>query len=256
MNDKCRILLVDDERGIAEGLSILIKNMNQSWEIVGIADDGKQGIEMVHELDPDIVITDVRMPVMDGLTMVQSLSDENARCRYIILSGYADFAYAKQAMKLGVRAYVTKPVDEDELADAINTLWKDMSEDEAINEIIDDQQKTLRKHDTFDKLKDYITNNYNRDISLQELSDLFYMNPVYISQLFKKRTGMTFQNYVTILRLEKARKYLEETDLLVYEISELVGYNDTVYFSRVFEKNVGVRPSEYRRNMTGQASGK
>lgn len=86
MKRPCRILLADDERGIAEGLSILLMQMGQPWEIVGIAEDGEEAIRMVHHLDPDLVITDVRMPVMDGLEMIRRLTEEGARCRFIILS--------------------------------------------------------------------------------------------------------------------------------------------------------------------------
>ncbi len=252
MSSTCKILLVDDERGIAEGLSILLMGMGKPWEIVGIAEDGEQGIQLVHQLHPDLVITDVRMPVMDGLTMTQILCEEGAGCRFIILSGYADFTYAKQAMKLGVRAYVTKPVDEDELAEAIDTLWKDMKEDDSIPEEEDEPDRPVKRRDSFDELRDYVAEHYNQEMTLQDLSERFFLNPAYISQLFKKKAGMTYQSFVTTLRIERARKYLEETDLMVYEISELVGYSDTVYFSRVFEKNMGIRPSEYRKRASGR----
>ena len=88
---------------------------------------------------------------------------------------------------------------------------------------------------------------FNEDMTPQELSERFFLNPVYISQLFRKRTGMTYQNYLTRLRIDRARRYLEETDLMVYEISERVGYSDTAYFSRVFEKTTGIRPTDYRK---------
>ena len=240
MKHPCRILLADDERGIAEGLSILLMQMGQPWEIVGIAEDGEEGIRMVHHLDPDIVITDVRMPVMDGLEMIRKLTEEGARCHFIILSGYADFTYAQQAMKMGVRAYVTKPVDEDELAQAIVSLLRENGKEDASPE-------TVPKQDTFDRLLEYVREHFNEDITQQELSERFFLNPVYISQLFRKRTGMTYQNYLTRLRIDRARRYLEETGLMVYEISERVGYSDTAYFSRVFEKTVGIRPTDYRK---------
>ena len=250
MKKTCRILLVDDERGIAEGLSILLMQTGQPWEIVGIAEDGEQGIRMVHQLDPDIVITDVRMPVMDGLEMIRHLTEEGTRCRFIILSGYADFTYAQQAMRLGVRSYVTKPVDEDELADAILSLQLE-AEKNAEPEA-DSAEAAPTRQDTFDRMLEYIREHFNQDITQQELSEQFYLNPVYISQLFRKRLGMTYQTYLTRLRIDRARQYLEQTDLMVYEISELVGYSDTAYFSRVFEKTVGIRPTDYRKKLSHQ----
>ena len=220
MKRPCRILLADDERGIAEGLSILLMQMGQPWEIVGIAEDGEEAIRMVHHLDPDLVITDVRMPVMDGLEMIRRLTEEGARCRFIILSGYADFAYAQQAI---LSLFAEK--DGDARSDPAPGP----------------------KQDTFDRLLEYVREHFNEDITQQELSERFFLNPVYISQLFRKRTGMTYQNYLTRLRIDRARRYLEETDLMVYEISERVGYSDTAYFSRVFEKTTGIRPTDYRK---------
>ena len=249
MKKNCRILLADDERGIAEGLSVLLMQTGEPWEIVGIAEDGEQGIRMVHDLHPDIVITDVRMPVMDGLSMIRALNAEGASCRFIILSGYADFAYAQQAIRLGVRSYVTKPVDEDELADSIRELLREQETD---TETVQAVEKTPAKRDVFDRLLDYIREHFNEDITQQELSERFFLNPVYISQLFRRRTGMTYQNYLTRLRIDRARQYLEETDLMVYEISEKVGYSDTAYFSRVFEKTVGIRPTDYRKKLNRQ----
>ena len=220
---------------------VLLMQMGQPWEIVGIAEDGEEAIRMVHHLDPDLVITDVRMPVMDGLEMIRRLTEEGARCRFIILSGYADFAYAQQAIKLGVRAYVTKPVDEDELAQAILSLFAEKDGDARSD------PAPGPKQDTFDRLLEYVREHFNEDMTQQELSERFFLNPVYISQLFRKRTGMTYQNYLTRLRIDRARRYLEETDLMVYEISERVGYSDTAYFSRVFEKTTGIRPTDYRK---------
>ena len=140
-----------------------------------------------------------------------------------------------------MRAYVTKPVDEDELAQAILSLFAEKDGDARSH------PAPGPKQDTFDRLLEYVREHFNEDMTQQELSERFFLNPVYISQLFRKRTGMTYQNYLTRLRIDRARRYLEETDLMVYEISERVGYSDTAYFSRVFEKTTGIRPTDYRK---------
>lgn len=113
-----RILLADDERGIAEGVGFLLLNATnplakEGIEIVGIAEDGEEGIALTKELDPDLIISDVRMPVMDGLEMIERLNEETKQrpipVKYIMLSGYAEFEYARQAIRLGVRSYICKP---------------------------------------------------------------------------------------------------------------------------------------------------
>ena len=134
-------------------------------------------------------------------------------------------------------------VDEDELAQAILSLLAEKDGDAQT----DPPPAPGPKQDTFDRLLEYVREHFNEDMTQQELSERFFLNPVYISQLFRKRTGMTYQNYLTRLRIDRARRYLEETDLMVYEISERVGYSDTAYFSRVFEKTTGIRPTDYRK---------
>lgn len=250
MNAKLKLLLVDDEPGIAEGLAVLLNAMKQPWEIVGIAEDGEQGVSLVHRLHPDVVITDIRMPIMDGLEMIRRLCEEQAACRYIILSGYADFDYARQAMKLGVRDYVTKPVDEDELAEAIRRIAREKGSARQEGASAGQEEAAPAasgEGNSFEAIRRYVTEHFAEDISLAGLSAMFFLNPYYISQLFRKKAGESYQSFVTRLRIEHAQRFLRETDLMIYEISERVGYNDTVYFSRVFEKITGVRPSEYRQ---------
>lgn len=113
-----RIVLIDDEKNIVEGLKVLIDWEALDCEIAGSAHDGRAGIELIRSLEPDIVISDIRMPQMTGLDMIRAVS-EFSEARFIILSGYSDFEYAKTGISLGVTDYVLKPVDEDELIAAV-----------------------------------------------------------------------------------------------------------------------------------------
>lgn len=579
-----RILLADDERGIAEGVGFLLLNATnplakEGIEIVGIAEDGEEGIALTKELDPDLIISDVRMPVMDGLEMIERLNEETKQrpipVKYIMLSGYAEFEYARQAIRLGVRSYICKPVEEEELYEAVRslcleiekereelqrtaqmaretekirkdreelrlnqilegrikaeegtwekcgfseatravvcTMWElngvllekelrtevngaehageaektDSAESgkneerfeketerengkrqeerilaqqsvvECVTEAMDGyarievvkcssncfgvllsdihpilqtdlieritegknqleemldmpvsigiggtkekpeqfpesfaearqallnkviqgigavisfgelqkrertaavlipeeeiarlegylgtgdkngcrnvvrqifdrfrqlpdltltelkmqsmnlllsgirtmpfvqlglseylgrnilsleslsrfdtlsqmenwltnvltgiidlkEKEQSRKTDVIEQIKEYIGERFDKEISLNEIAAEFYLNPYYLSQLFKKKTGMTYQSYVTSLRIEKAKQLLWEDQYKIYEIAELTGYNDTAYFSKIFEKNTGCRPSEYKKKMQSQ----
>lgn len=109
------------------------------------------------------------------------------------------------------------------------------------------KQNLPEKRDVVEEVKAYIAKNFNQEITLTDISEKFYINPYYFSQLFKKRTGETYQNYLTGMRISRARKLLEETDLKLYEICEMVGYSDTNHFGKVFEKYVGVKPGTYRK---------
>lgn len=516
-----RILVVDDEQMIADGLKFLIEKGTQDCEVVGVVYDGADGIASALELRPDIILTDIRMYEIDGIEMIRRIKAEGVPARFIILSGYADFSYAKQAIALGVEEYITKPIEEEELYGSlrkvclsihqqktkdgrlsslektisvydqgmkqyrlqeilqgrtepkesdsrfsflnhvfycsavyespveeqqeklfeelcrkhlgkedhmvtsglergrmviclgasemagiqrvINSLGKlrmdfqnqtgemvslgigtphrsvsgikksyeealcalnykvvrgpgslvyygeirdilktpshiaqeDVKElercmnemdSEGLSKVVESifrklgkmealspevlqatainlvlsgiskmpfmqlqlneylgknilsldniakfqtmeqlknwiinvlqgmnelmlKQSMPEKRDVIEESKEYIARHFEQDITLNEISERFFINPYYFSQLFKKRTGVTYQKYLTGIRISRAKKLLEETDLKLFEISEMVGYSDVNHFRRVFEKYEGIKPNEYRKQL-------
>ncbi|MFP4384095.1 MAG: response regulator [Spirochaetia bacterium] len=118
-----KVILVDDEPGVVEGLSVLIKWEDFGFEVAGTAEDGPEALELIREVAPDLVVTDIRMPEMDGLELIkQAKSCCAAIPRFLIISGHRDFNYAKKALTLGVDDYVLKPVYEENLTDVLNTI--------------------------------------------------------------------------------------------------------------------------------------
>lgn len=526
------VLIVDDEPGITEGLKFLIERYLPECRVVGVAYDGKQGYETAMELQPDLVLSDIRMPGMDGIEMIEQLKKSGYCGRFIILSGYAEFEYARSAIRLGVEEYITKPVDEEELVSVfsraccsikeerekerkavqmaddletysqnmkgyilkdillnpslgkieireklekltfplncgqygcavfeigvenlrdkqndfflimeetarkclvfsrndilipysdhqaalltaheknveyetyLNALGRlrrevsdrlkvcvsagagllhhraeeirkafeearcalnykvikgngfvisyenirdltgkpglieendikqletciDLMDDVGCRQVIEavfrkiEKEKDLsltdlqllslnlilagirkmpfmqfqlneylgrnilslesiskfqtieqlknwiintlksmnelmlketmpEKKDVIEEAKEYMNRNFTREISLNDISERFFINPYYFSQLFKKKTGETYQSYLTSLRISRAKKLLEETDLKIYEVCSMVGYSDTNHFNKVFERIAGIKPSEYKKNL-------
>lgn len=516
-----RVLIVDDEPGIAEGISFLIDRLMPECQVVDTAFDGIQGVEKALSLKPHIILTDIRMPEVDGLEMIRRLKDAALNTKFIILSGYAEFEYAKTAITLGVKEYITKPVEEEELrlalTNACNLVDEEQKKQEqelelentimeyALKDILESSEstpeniknrlqnlgvpgaykwyacaileinekrpidikenflngikslskrylnffgekivipysddsavlimaheseyqrltdgmgklraelsKTLEatvsigmgrmyhkaeeirqsfeeaqcalnykiikgldcvilydqicdidlkpnlvsaedikrfescidnmddkgyklvieeifrkiekekdvslkdlqllslnlilsgirkmsfmqiqlneylgknifslesiskfqtttqlknwifnmlksmnelmlknsipeKRDIVEEAKKYMNKNFNKNVSLNEISERFFINPYYFSQLFKKKTGETYQNYLIRLRVDRAKKLLEETDLKIYEICEMVGYTDINHFNKIFERIIGIKPSEYKK---------
>ncbi len=105
-----KILIVEDEVRIREGLRKLILKMDEDYQIVGEAENGRQGYELINEMKPDLVITDIRMPLMDGLEMIEAAQSNHCLFKTIVLSAYSEFTYAQQAIKLGVTDYLIKPI--------------------------------------------------------------------------------------------------------------------------------------------------
>lgn len=505
----CRVLIVDDEPNIVEGIKTILQKEMPVCKVVGVAHDGVVGMDMGLSLNPDIILTDIIMPNLGGIKMIRGLLEKGCKSNFIILTGYSEFQYAKEAIDLGVKSYITKPIDKNELC---RILWKINSniqeknikeytlrkyiENACINEgelmlffsemglelkknryccaifesepriektnqelfkvlkssaernlskfpenytlyysdnqvaiIVGIERKTefqdvcqtlnkmqrevaadlgclvvagigrsyeqkeikfslkeaqcalsykfirgrntvihysdiadieedteviassdveilescvenmdtigcrmaveeifnkineklslekvkdislnlillgIRKmpymqfqiseyfgrdilslenisgFGTMEQLKNWIINtlvgmielmskknvseqddvvesakkymkkNFNKNITLNDISERLYINPYYFSQLFKKKTGENYLDYLTRLRVDKAKKLLKVTDMRIYEICEMVGYSNINHFNKVFERLVGIKPREYRENL-------
>jgi len=105
-----KVLIVDDEPKLRQGLQTLIPWKKLGFEVIAVAANGEEALSIIAEKQPDIALVDIRMPLMDGLQLLQAVSSEGYRLHVIILSGYADFEYAKQAIKYGVDGYLLKPL--------------------------------------------------------------------------------------------------------------------------------------------------
>ncbi len=175
-----------------------------------------------------------------------SLKDLQQLSLNLILTGIRKIPYVQFQMNqyLGKNIFSLESISKFETVEQlknwiINTL-------KGMNELM------LRDHlpekkDVIEEAKDYIAKHFNQEIGLNEIADRFFINPYYFSQLFKKKTGMTYQSYLITLRVERAKTLLLETDLRIYEICEMVGYSSSNHFNKVFERLEGMKPLEYRR---------
>lgn len=118
-----RVLIVDDEPMIREGLRTLINWNEIGFEVCGDAVNGKDGISKAMELKPDFIITDINMPGINGLRMIEELKRHNMECVFLLLTGYSDFSYAQTAMRLGLRDYILKPIDKEELTKTVKKIY-------------------------------------------------------------------------------------------------------------------------------------
>ena len=124
-----RILIVEDEIRISEGIEKLLHKIDSEYEIAGIAADGLEGLQMCRQLNPDLIITDVQMPEMDGLKMLEAVYAEGFAAKAIVISAYSEFEYARGAMKLGVTEYLLKPVNLSEFTNALENIKRQIMED-------------------------------------------------------------------------------------------------------------------------------
>lgn len=282
-----KIVIADDELIIREGLRS-ISWQNYGIELKGLASNGKEALSIIEETLPEILLTDIRMPGIDGLKLINEAKKIVPNIKAILLTGYQDFEYAYSAIRLGAISYILKPSDPDEIIDAVMKA-KALADDEEIDKqeraetrrqidsmqgivrnlmFTDDISKTAAakevqstqshyeeatcskgiavENEIIRKVLNYIENYYMGDISLITASEHVYINPVYLSRLFKRETGENFVDILTRVRLRKACEMLCDSRFKTYEVSEMVGIKDAGYFSQVFKKYFGMTPTEYR----------
>lgn len=141
-----KILLVEDDFIVRKGIILSLDWEKEGMEICGEAANGEQGIKMAEKYNPDIIITDIRMPIMDGLEFSRKIKQLDPEMEIIILSGYDDFEYARQAIGIGVYEYLLKPIDADELLKSVCRLRDDLQAKEKIKKIQDDRDKILKEN--------------------------------------------------------------------------------------------------------------
>ncbi len=396
-----KMIVVDDEYLVRMGIRNTIEWEKYGIEIIGEATNGKAGLQMALELKPDIIITDIKMPIMDGLELVKHINESKLDCVIIILSGYKDFEYAKDTLENGAYSYLLKPIDNDELISKITNALQFLEEKRAQNLYISninedlptirqtilqnliignfhDYQKLEKKLQLYDlnipkegtfiygkvdsknddkaleyfyelfcgllkatdydhigslmqkyfvlissalseecesicqaaikqyektqrtivslgiatyknydsieyayneahlaaeeklfplintvnnvshsshklnpqitRAMQYIAQNYSRNITVKMVAESLFVSESYLMHLFKDNLNKTFNECLTDYRIMVAKDLLLSGKLKVYEIAELVGYNDSKYFSQIFRKKVGMSPSQFLEN--------
>lgn len=259
-----KVVVVEDEVLVKKGLILTTDWQKYGCEVVGEASNGMEGIREITRIRPDIVITDVRMPGLDGISMIEQIKAGGIKPEFVIISGYSEFEYARQAVKLGVRDFLIKPIDDDDLDAALKSTCEAVHDKQRIHKIqdkmndISDSRVMLFKEYLLDEKKDndyvalavkHISANYQKDISVKSVADGLFISESYLSRLFKNTVGQTFGDYLTYYRIKKACELLKKPNGKIYEVANLIGYKDQRYFSMIFKKLVGVTPKEFRERL-------
>lgn len=231
------LMLADDELLVRSGIKLALSEFDMNISIIGEAANGVEALNIAVEKKPDILITDIKMPLMDGLELIRRMREKELTTQLIIISGYADFEFAKEAMKYGVSHYVLKPIKSAELEEAVKACIA------KTHDVLNDSDSTGAA-----QLISFIKLNYNKNMTLEELASRFNFSTKYLTHLVKKQTGKSFTDYITELRIEMAAALLRKTEMKIKEIASYVGYDDTQYFHRVFKNKIGQTPAQYRQD--------
>lgn len=256
------VMIIDDEPIIVEGLS----RMNwEKWgcEVVATADNGEEGLQLLRENKPDILISDICMPKVDGLTMIAGIKSQMPDMEITILTGFRDFDYAQEAIRLGVSRFLLKPSKMDELEEAVITMIENLKKKKAeaskLNALGNEREDGLDGEDLEEKSEAgsfivnhavaYMEENYTQKLKLADVADQVYVSQWHLSKLLNRYKGQSFSDLLNNIRIEKAKELLQDPSLRIGDIAEHVGFMDMAHFSRVFKKQVGVSANEYRNSI-------
>lgn len=253
-----RVLVAEDEDIIRKGLVYSVPWAEWDCCIVAEARNGVEGVEAIAKHQPDIVIADINMPVMDGLKMVKE-TYEKYEYAAIILSGYSSFEYAQEAFLYGVIGYLLKPFDRNEICEVVRRAKKELEvrriymDSERDREgwrqitLLEDRQRSSKEQDgVVGQMQDYIRENYQKKIVMRDVVDRLNYSETFLNKKFKETMGVTFIEYLNRYRIQKALELLQkDPNVRVNEVAWKCGISDEKYFRNVFKKYIGCSPREY-----------
>ncbi len=248
------VMIVDDEKYVRMGIKEETDWALIGCEVVAEAANGEEALEKAEETRPDLVISDIRMPRMDGIELAEKLIEKYPSTKVIFLTAYNEFEYARQAVRIGVSDYLLKPFKDGELEASVQRLLHlhpntPASVRELENTLIPLKDKEEISNRYVQTALTYIEEHFaDLDFSIGKLADSMGVSEGHISRLFKSETDVGINNYLTRYRIRKAMDYLKDVQVKVYEVAEKVGYQDIAYFSNTFKKLVGKSPSDYQSN--------
>ena len=241
-----KVLVVEDEEMIRKGIVLAVDWAAMDCVVVGEAANGVEALEAVERLNPSLIITDLKMPRMDGIEMLRCLRDRGNHVYVIILTAYDSFTYAQSALRLGAVDFLLKPFHDGDLEQAVTALRRRMGGAEREEPALPGLKKGDKSKYVLEAM-DYIGKHYqDPNISISDIALDLGISEGHLSRTFKKETDYTLLNYLTRYRIHKAMELLRDCRVKVYEVAAQVGSRDITYFSATFKRVTGLTPSEYQ----------
>ena len=237
-----RVVLVDDEHVILNGLARAVPWESMNCRVIGTASNGEEGLRLIREQRPDILMTDIRMPNMDGLSMVAALRSEFPRLQITVLTAFRDFEYAQTALNLGVCRYLLKPSKLDELYEAIRTMTARLDvlpplAEDAEPEDDPATEGSIARNFIVRQALDYMQAHCAERLTLGDVADI------------NRQLNQSFFDILARMRVDRAKALLADSSLRIHAVAEQVGYVDVAHFSKSFKRLEGVTPGEYRDSL-------
>lgn len=251
-----KVIIVDDEKNIRDRLTSFFPWAEFNMTIVGAAKNGLEALALIEEMQPDLVLTDIKMPKMDGIALSQQITEHFPDIITVFISSYADFDLAQQAINNQVQGYLLKPIMQSDFTSFMTKLFATNNWDlkqTTVNQLPEEpkmsspgETASINDEKYIDFAKQYIHDHYAESITIKDVAEQLYIHESYFSKKFNEIVGENFNTYVNRVRIEHAKHYLKYTDYPLKEIAYLIGFSSNSYFTRVFTKNVDTSPMKFR----------
>lgn len=236
------VLIVDDEPLEREVLMDVVRKSKLGITKCTEAVNGAAAVDIINNQKVDIVMMDIKMPIMNGLSAAQHIKKKYPNMKIVFLTAYNEFDYALQTIKIGAEDYLLKPARPEEVIQALSKVIN------KFNQIIGNEGYEIPANSIVEVITTYINGNLHEKLTLEQLAGYVHLHPQYLGRLFKQEMHVTITEYITRKRIEKSKELLECSQKTITEISEICGFSDSNYFTRVFRKMEGIPPKEYRKN--------
>ena len=254
-------MVVEDNSPVRKGLIYNIRSRMPWLNMIGEAPDGISGYQLAAERRPQIILTDIRLPGLSGLKMIKELQ-KLYHPQVVVISGYTEFEYAREALGLGVMAYLVKPIDEDELESTLRHAAARICDQQDISpgippahpvaadagrskDVMDEKDESMQMWYVNQTIA-YIHEHYAENQSVAEIAHAFRISESHLNRLFKEQTSFTIHEYRSSYRISRAAELLAQPQYKIHEIAKAIGIENQRYFSNLFKKSMGVSPMEYR----------
>ena len=249
-----KILLAEDDSALRYVYSKMKTWMEHGFEIAAEASNGRAALELLEKQHFDLVITDIRMPLVDGLTLLKEIKKRKISVFSILISSYNEFEYARQGLILGAFDFIVKPVNEASLAEVLERAKIYLEENKQSCEI-DDIVKAAAADCGFSedcsplvkRACVFLSKNMGRNITMEEVAEGLNYNKDYFGKSFKQGSGVTFNNFYNAVKIEYSKRLIYTGEYKNYEIAEMLGYANADYFTKVFKDITGMTPAAYRK---------
>ncbi|MBZ9634287.1 helix-turn-helix domain-containing protein [Clostridium sp. FP1] len=246
------VLIVEDEMLEQEFLKTVVLEDLSTEDRLLTCESGVQAVKLAKQYRPNIIIMDVMIPEMDGLSAIAEIRKFLPNVCITVLSAYSDFPYAQKAIRLRVFEYQLKPIKPNAFKHIFHKMLDSVAESPVLVEAVHEEKSTEPKeylHNFIEESIKYIKEHFRERLTLEIVASKAFMNPKYFSHVFKKEMGVAFTEYVINLKIQYACRLLETTNYPAYRISIECGFSDPSYFNRVFCAKMNMTPNKYRKHI-------